>query len=585
MPEYPRTPFKRVSDIISPKVDGDSLDIPTGRCATLTVAANDSSALSKQQADYVCDGTNDATILKAAITTVSNNGGTLFLLSGEYLLNENINTYALGLNGSDGFAIIGEGRGRTIIKSSVDFAAGVSLLVFGDWPNAPYPQYKNILLRDFTIDCSNQVSANSSGIVFNVNVVDSIIERIEFIAGTLYCLDISDCTRITVRDCILNPSTKQGLFLFHDVVGYGEDAHLIDNVVFNGGSRGINLIGSECNTIKNCRFINQTDRAYYAIPTTNYEAKYNTVKSNKFYGLAGASSIIETSGDYTTIRNNYIFPSNQYGIALVGEIAAKPVATKHCGLYENYILGGEPYGIWLQSAQHNSIKDNRIISAHANSYGIRTMHYAGDHSLYNEVIRNHIDVVNTAIHDTDGSNIIYEQYSNVFMDVLAVSTTYIRSNEDLSAGTPITFTLDAQPDIPRTLSWSFDTHAQITEYDIEVIGVDAKGNTITETWDETAGWSGETSNAFATITSIKMTSRTGTGVADTMDIGITDVLGLSNIIYETSDVFKIKKNNANATVATAQVNTTYDTYDMSVIGLGAGDDFTVWYKSNLNIIS
>ena len=47
----------------------------------------------------------------------------------------------------------------------------------------------------------------------------------------------------------------------------------------------------------------------------------------------------------------------------------------------------------------------------------------------------------------------------------------------------------------------------------------------------------------------------------------------------------IKKNNANATVATARVSTTYGTYDMSVIGLGAGDDFTIWYKSNLNIIS
>jgi peptidoglycan/xylan/chitin deacetylase (PgdA/CDA1 family) len=181
--------------------------------------------------------------------------------------------------------------------------------------------------------------------------------------------------------------------------------------------------------------------------------------------------------------------------------------------------------------------------------------------------------------------IVQQQVSDMFMDVLAVSATHVRSNEDLSAATPITFTIDAQPDVPRTLSWSFDSHAQITEYDMEVIGVDAKGNTVTETWDETAGWSGETSNAFATITSIKMTSRTGTGVADTMDIGITDVLGLSNIIYATSDVFKIKKNTANATVATSQVNTPYDTYDMSVIGLGAADDFTIWYKSNLNIIS
>ena len=177
------------------------------------------------------------------------------------------------------------------------------------------------------------------------------------------------------------------------------------------------------------------------------------------------------------------------------------------------------------------------------------------------------------------------QYTELFMDVLAVSATHVRSDEDLSEAIPNTFTLDAQPDVPRTLSGHFDAHAQITAYSITVTGIDAKGNTVTEIKTEEDGWDWETSNAFATITSIIMTAKTGTGAGDTMDIGITDVLGLSNNTYSTSDVSKIKKNNANATVATAQVNTSYDTYDMSVIGLGAGNDFTIWYKSNLNIIN
>lgn len=197
---------------------------------------------------------------------------------------------------------------------------------------------------------------------------------------------------------------------------------------------------------------------------------------------------------------------------------------------------------------------------------------------------------NKAVNNTDSVQIAvgkegYQRFLDIFMDVLAVSTTHVRSNEDLSAATPITFTIDAQPDVPRTLSGHFDSHANIAEYDIEIIGVDAKGNILTETKDETDGWDWETNNAFATITSIKMTSRTGTGVGDTMDIGITDVLGFSNIIYGTGDVFKIKKNNTNVAVAAAQIDTDYDTYDMSVIGLAATDDFTIWYKSNLNIIS
>jgi uncharacterized protein YacL (UPF0231 family) len=171
------------------------------------------------------------------------------------------------------------------------------------------------------------------------------------------------------------------------------------------------------------------------------------------------------------------------------------------------------------------------------------------------------------------------------MDVVAISATHVRSNEDLSEAIPNTFTIDAQPDVPRTLSGHFDAHTNITAYTLDIVGIDAKGNTVTEQKTEADGWDWETSNAFAVITSIIMSARAGTGASDTMDIGIADVLGLSNIIYANTDVYKIKKNNANAIVAGAQIDTDYDTYDMAVIGLVGGDDFTIWLESNLKIIS
>lgn len=238
-------------------------------------------------------------------------------------------------------------------------------------------------------------------------------------------------------------------------------------------------------------------------------------------------------------------------------------------------------GIILQNSEYFSIHDNEFVNTVT---GIRF--YATDPVNYYSIRDNHFIGCTTPIDDpVKGTGTVYEQHSNLFMDVLAVSATHVRSNEDLGEAIPNTFTIDAQPDVPRTLSGHFDAHAQITAYTIVITGIDAKGNTVTETKTEADGWDWETNNAFATITSIIMTERTGTGVGDTMDVGITDILGLSNIIYETGDVFKIKKDNANATVAAAQVNTTYDTYDMSVIGLAATNDFTIWYKSNLNMIS
>lgn len=55
------------------------------------------------------------------------------------------------------------------------------------------------------------------------------------------------------------------------------------------------------------------------------------------------------------------------------------------------------------------------------------------------------------------------------------------------------------------------------------------------------------------------------------------------VTYCTSaDVYKVKVNNADDPTIGAR-NTTYDTVDCAVIN--AADDITIWYKSNLNMIS
>lgn len=92
-------------------------------------------------------------------------------------------------------------------------------------------------------------------------------------------------------------------------------------------------------------------------------------------------------------------------------------------------------------------------------------------------------------------------------------------------------------------------------------------------------------NAFDHVTSITLADVADLAAA-TIDVGIDGRLGLMNVIYETSDVWKITKNLAKQVVAGAQVDITYDTYDMAAaIGIAANDDFTIWYKSNLNIVS
>lgn len=174
-----------------------------------------------------------------------------------------------------------------------------------------------------------------------------------------------------------------------------------------------------------------------------------------------------------------------------------------------------------------------------------------------------------------------------FNKVLAVAAAYVRSNQDASAGLPITFTIDAQPDVPRTLTYAFDSHAQITAFTLVFTGKDAKGATITDTFTEASGWTGTTAKAYASITSIQLTARTGTGAADTIDIGIGTSIGLANELNAAGDVIKISKsaaagNSAHMAAAAYTAEAVYDTIDLSTGGaIVDGDSFTVWYKSRL----
>ena len=54
------------------------------RSATLVIAASDSSAKSKAQADYVCDGTNDEVSILSAVSALPETGGKIIFLRGTY---------------------------------------------------------------------------------------------------------------------------------------------------------------------------------------------------------------------------------------------------------------------------------------------------------------------------------------------------------------------------------------------------------------------------------------------------------------------------------------------------------------------
>ena len=171
-------------------------------------------------------------------------------------------------------------------------------------------------------------------------------------------------------------------------------------------------------------------------------------------------------------------------------------------------------------------------------------------------------------------------FEDVLQDLLEADADGVVTNEDLSAALPIEMTLAGQPDVPRNITWAFDAHANITAFSFTIVGVNGQGTAITDTFTHADGWSGATAQAYATVTSVTMTVRTGTGATDTMDLGFGDIVGLSNPISLATSVYKIKKNAAHMDAAGYTVDETNGTVDLSTGGaITANDDFTIWYTS------
>ena len=174
-------------------------------------------------------------------------------------------------------------------------------------------------------------------------------------------------------------------------------------------------------------------------------------------------------------------------------------------------------------------------------------------------------------------------YEITYDDMVATNKQYIKAKQNLNEDLPISVTLDRQCYIPRTISWKFNSHTNISAYSLIVKGRDAKDIPHIIILTQADGWSGETSVALKELT-IQMVSRIGTGVGDTLDIGVGSKVGLPHKIFYVSDVFKIEKNGVNYPTNKYRIDIFYDTVDLSISeAIKNGDSFKIWYKSNLDM--
>jgi len=335
---------------------------------------------------------------------------------------------------------------------------------------------------------------------------------------------------------------------------------VVGNVIDNPGSEGINLAS-----------------------TTNCSIVGNVIHA------AGSHGIIVTGSD-NLISSNVIEACTTRGIS---------ASVSNTIISNNRVVDTAGAGIRLYNGTGNVLVgniclDTRVGGARTQTHGIME---AGTTDDYNIIQGNNLtnnvtaDLLVIGLH-----TIAYSNHNESFMDIQAVTANYVVTAEDISGGGDIVCTLAAQPDVPRNLTLTVtDGNASISAFTITVVGVDAKGNAVTEAWVFGGGLVQTGVVAFATVTSITITDLVGAGVGDTVDVGIGSKLGLANIIYATADVYKATRTTGGAGAATAgdysgagniTVNATYHTVDMATgAGIVAGDCYAVSYKHNLNIVT
>ncbi len=585
-------------NVVADTVSTGDLVAPTGRGATLTVAANNANAVSKAQADYVCDSTADNVEIQAAITALPVAGGTVQLTEGQFNI-------VAALSGGAGVSVVGHGIGATTVTAANN-VNGFQFNVGGGF------SYNAGTFSDMTL----QVGGAAVSLTVD-NLAHFSIHHVRFMSnGTAYTTAISLLAGAFEADVYNNRIQGFGTY---GISSAGNGVVITNNdIAPNDGATGIYVNAGGHRISKNwIEYVAATGGTAVDLHSGASVVSENLITVSKAgsYGVyvsGGSRSRIDSNiidglgtlvyigvGTGHEVSFNRLYYSGDYAIRFItsrnqaiGNFIETSGAPSHGIMNDNqdyqiitgnhFTGGGGIYAINLVAGNYNVVTGNFI-------YGYNRGVYLDGTGIGNLVYPNTFYGVTAGYEVRNGmvgnAAVSYVGHSELFMDCLVASATGVRSNEDLSAATPITFTLSAQPDVPRNLTWSFDSHAQITAYSITVAGVNAKGKTVTETFTEASGWSGTLSQPYATVTSITMTSRTGTGVGDTMDIGTGSKLGLTNELYATGDVYKAKKNNADYPAASYTVNATYDTVDVSTGGaIVGGDDFTIWYGSSLNVI-
>lgn len=231
------------------------------REATAIVAASNS--VHKNEADYVCDGTDDQVEIQSAIDSLPTTGGSVYLMEGRYNINGQITIT------KDNVTILGSGQG--------------SWLRLIDGYNANFTMFhiqdkNHVKISGLKLDGNR--SNNTSGSMSAVRIYDSHICTID----NCYIHSWRDCCIKTGR--VSTRPTKG--FIFNNHIGDCGDGSMNTCILVREANEFV-IQGNNLHTAGRLIYLSMSDKTM--------------ICNNTFYGTATRGIVLDESSR-TTISNN-----------------------------------------------------------------------------------------------------------------------------------------------------------------------------------------------------------------------------------------------------------------------------------------
>jgi hypothetical protein len=400
----------------------DAHEMATGRCATLVVAASDSSALSKQQADYVCDGDGDEVEIQTAIDALPTAGGIVLLLDGTFVLKNaapGLDYGAICINRCN-ITLVGVGDG-TILKPDAAFTRSTIIRI------GEYNGQNNIIIKNMMIDCDNRYvrGIQSSTKVFDNQLIESVhIKNTASATQSQPGIIVGGRSgytgsNVVIRNCLLE--NTGGIQVDYTDMVFIDGCRVNDCIWFNLTSARGSIHTPSCSNIRitnnmidtNTENVHGaypnginlgvsdgfiiTDNILLAIDSHGINAQHTTgrgIISNNFVKTCLREPIcVEYDGAQDiVISNNVCEDTTLYGIWVTGETVptVDPLKiTDHITVIGNIIRDCGKGGIRLQHADHTIVANNIIYDIDgtvSNGGGIAVCS-----SQYCDIINNHVE--------------------------------------------------------------------------------------------------------------------------------------------------------------------------------------------------